>query len=74
MPGTSDIIGTIKGKILAIECKSELGMAKYMKHPGARELDQILFLRRIELLGGIAMCVCSLDEVKARLLNHLNTQ
>lgn len=71
--GTSDVIGCVKGKMLALEIKSESGMKKYRHHPGVRELNQIAFLRSVTEVGGIAMCVSSLAEVKTLILMHLNT-
>lgn len=67
LKGTSDIIGMIHGKFMAIEVKSETGMKRFLRYPGKHELDQILFLRRVTDRGGLAICVCSLEEVMTAL-------
>ncbi len=60
--GLSDIIGVIRmacgartiGRFLAVECKAEKGKLTP---------DQANFLASIELIGGLALCVRSVDEL-----------
>ncbi len=61
--GTSDIIGSWKGRPLCIEVKTVKGYTKYMKNPTEHELNQRAFLETAQSKGWIALIVCSLDTV-----------
>lgn len=56
MKGISDILGVLPGgRFLAIECK----------RPGGRESpSQVEFQERVVSLGGVAMCVSSVEELE----------
>lgn len=58
--GTSDIIGIYKGKMLAIEVKSNRGVVSE---------EQKEFINNINKLGGIAFIARSLDDVVEKLSN-----
>ena len=54
--GVGDILGILPdGRFLSVECKSSTGKASP---------DQILFVKRCTLLGGLCVVVHSLDELK----------
>lgn len=56
MKGVGDILGVLPdGRFLSVECKSSTGKASP---------EQILFIKRCSLLGGLCMVVRSLDELK----------
>ena len=61
LKGTSDILGIYKGKMVAIEVKSQKGKAS---------IEQIAFINKINACGGIAFIARSIDDVKKAL--HLN--
>lgn len=57
LKGVGDILGILSdGRFLSVECKSSTGKASP---------DQILFVKRCTLLGGLCVIVHSLDEMKA---------
>jgi len=53
-PGISDIIGIFRGRFLAVETKRKGKVATDL---------QKAFLERVEDMGGIAICVDSLDAL-----------
>lgn len=54
--GVGDILGILSdGRFLSVECKSSTGKASP---------DQILFVKRCALLGGLCVVVHSLEELK----------
>ena len=62
--GTSDIIGSWRGKMLAIEVKREKSVYGPKTYPSREQKE---FLTRIEQAGGIAFVARSLEEVKKNL-------
>lgn len=61
--GTSDIVGVINGRMIAIEVKSKQGMVRFLRSPGEREKNQRAFLDKVIACGGIGICAASLEEV-----------
>lgn len=56
LKGVGDILGILPdGRFLSVECKSSTGKAS---------ADQLLFVKRCTLLGGLCVVVHSLDEMK----------
>lgn len=64
IPGTSDILGVSHHRMIAIEVKTPITMRRFLNYPTERDLMQKIFLDKINRLGGVAKCVCSLEEVK----------
>jgi penicillin-binding protein-related factor A (putative recombinase) len=71
MRGTADIIGICRGIFLAIEVKTPTTIKRFRNNPTQADRLQQLFLMRVEQKGGIAACVCSLDEVIELLKRHI---
>ena len=61
LKGVSDIIGTIQGRMLAIEVKTEKGVISP---------EQRIFIARINEEGGIAFVARSVDQVARELYKH----
>lgn len=51
--GTSDILGIVDGRFIALEVKTEKGRAS---------TEQLAFLKRVRACGGLASLVRSLDQ------------
>lgn len=62
--GTSDIVGTWQGRMLAIEVKREKSVDGPKTYPSREQKE---FLTRVQNAGGIAFVARSLREVKEHL-------
>jgi penicillin-binding protein-related factor A (putative recombinase) len=69
LPGTSDIIGSAFGKIIAFEVKTSDALIRFLNNPTPHDMNQRAFLQKIMQTGGIAGVVCSLDQVIALIQN-----
>jgi len=57
--GTSDILGIVSGRMVALEVKTDVG------RPSS---EQAAFIQKVRVCGGLAAVVRSLDETKAQFL------
>jgi|KBSMisStaDraftv2_1062788.scaffolds.fasta_scaffold00494_23 penicillin-binding protein-related factor A (putative recombinase) len=63
IPGTSDIVGSMKGRFFAIEVKSSRGYARFMNTPTLRDQLQMAFLAKVQRSGGLTLVACCLEQV-----------
>lgn len=61
--GGSDILASIHGKFCAFEVKKPSEYKSWFTSTGDREINQRSFIDKVKATGGIAACVCSLEQV-----------
>lgn len=57
--GTSDILGIVSGRLIALEVKTDTGRV---------DPAQVAFLNKVRVCGGLSAVVRSLDDTKAQFL------
>jgi hypothetical protein len=69
--GGSDIISSVRGRMITWEVKTPAEHKKFSNCREDHEMRQKAFMDRVISTGGLAYCVCSLDQVM-EIFNKLN--